>query len=138
MPVLVPAHPRRGLRPPPALPDRQEATAARDPRRRPNSEGHPDRRVGHQAGNARRRAQARRASRGLLQANGPRLAGSHAEKESGRDRDSGARITKALKGQGRAPDHDPLTSALRLVLYSRPPKPQRPTPALTTRPAAPP
>ena len=120
VPVLVPAHPRTGLRPPSALTDRQEATAARDPRRRPHPEGHPDRRVGHQTGNARGRAQARRGSRGLLQADGPRLASSHAEKESGRERDTGARITKALKGQSRAADHEPLTSALRLVLYSRP------------------
>ena len=38
----------------------------------------------------------------------------------GRERDSGAR-TKALEGQRRAADHEPLTSALRHVLDSRPP-----------------
>ncbi len=54
-------------------------------------------------------------------ADGPRLAGGHAE-EAGRERDTGARITKALKGQSHAADHEPLTSALRLVLYSRPPE----------------
>src|SRR5271169_296679 len=119
MPVLVFAHPRRGLRPPAAIADRQEAQAARDPRRGPDAEGHADRRMGHQAGDARGRAQARRAGRGLLRADGPRLAGSRAE-EDGRERDTGARITKALEGQGRATDHEALTSALRLVLYSRP------------------
>ena len=43
-------------------------------------------------------------------------------KKAGRERDTGARITKALKGQSHAADHEPLTSALRLVLYSRPPE----------------
>jgi hypothetical protein len=38
----------------------------------------------------------------------------------GRERDTGAR-TKALEGQPRAADHEPLTSALRHVLDSRPP-----------------
>ena len=111
MPVLVFAHPRRGLRPPAALADRQEAQVAPDPRRRANAEGHTDRRVGDQAGDARGRAQTRRAGRGLLPADGPRLAGSRAE-EAGRERDTGARITKALKGQSHAADHEPLTSAL--------------------------
>jgi transposase len=39
---------------------------------------------------------------------------------SGRERDTGAR-TKAPEGQRRAADHEPLTSALRHVLDSRPP-----------------
>ena len=45
-----------------------------------------------------------------------------APKKGGRERDTGARITKALKGQSHAADHEPLTSALRLVLDSRPPE----------------
>ena len=39
--------PRRGLRPPAALADRQEAPAGRDHRRRPGPEGQADRRLGH-------------------------------------------------------------------------------------------
>ena len=38
-----------------------------------------------------------------------------AGEEGGRERDTGARITKALEGQSRAADHKPLTSALRYV-----------------------
>ena len=38
-PVLVPTLPRRGLRPPAAVADREEAAAARDHRRRPGAEG---------------------------------------------------------------------------------------------------
>ena len=44
-----------------------------------------------------------------------------AASEGGRERDTGARITKALEGQSRAADHKPLTSALRYVSHSRPP-----------------
>ena len=40
--------------------------------------------------------------------------------ESGRERDTGARITRALKGPRRAADHKPLTPALRLVGHPRP------------------
>ncbi len=53
-------------------------------------------------------------------------------REGGRERDTGARITKAHKGQGRAADHEPLTSALRLVLYSRP-QTAYPPPGSSTR-----
>jgi transposase len=41
--------------------------------------------------------------------------------EGGRERDTGARITTALRGPSRAADHKPLTSALRYVSHSRPP-----------------
>jgi len=41
--------------------------------------------------------------------------------ESGRRRDTGARINKALEGQSRAADHKLLTSALRFVSHPRPP-----------------
>src|SRR5215213_1725065 len=41
--------------------------------------------------------------------------------QSGRERDTGARITTAHEGQSRAADHKPLTSALRYVSHSRPP-----------------
>jgi hypothetical protein len=100
-------------------------------RLRPDTKGHADWRVGHQAGDARGRAQARRASRGVLHPHGPRLASRHAGiSEIGRERDTGARITKALEGQRRAADHEPLTSALRLVIDSRPP----PAYNRTTRP----
>ncbi len=50
----------------------------------------------------------------------PRLARHHG-RESGRERDTGARITTAIEGQSRAADHKPLTSALRYVSHSRPP-----------------
>ena len=72
--VLVPAHPRRGLRPPAALADRQKAAAGRDHRRRPDPEGQADRRLRHPRTDAPRRARARPAGRGLLHANGLGLA----------------------------------------------------------------
>ena len=56
--VLVPAHARRGLRPPAALADGQEAPPARDPRRRAGAQGQALRRVGH----ARRRCARPRSS----------------------------------------------------------------------------
>jgi len=40
--------------------------------------------------------------------------------QGGRERDTGARIQQALKGQSRAADHKPPTSALRYVSHSRP------------------
>ena len=104
--VLVAALARRGLRPRAALADGQEAAPARDPRRRPDAQGHADRDLGDPPADAHRRARARPAGRGLLQANGPRLAsriagegeGSRA-RGGGRERDTGARIDQALKGQ---------------------------------------
>ena len=41
-------------------------------------------------------------------------------RESGRRRDTGARINKALEGQSRAADSKLLTSALRYVSHPRP------------------
>ena len=73
-PVLVPAHPRRGLRAPAAVTDRPQDAPARDPRRRPDHERHADRDLGHAREDARRRARARRAGRSFLHAHGHRLA----------------------------------------------------------------
>jgi hypothetical protein len=87
----------------------------------PDTQVHAERGVGHQAGDAQRRAKARRASRDLLHADGPRLASSRPGiKEGGRECDTAARITKAQGGQSRAADHEPLTYALGLVIDSRP------------------
>jgi transposase len=109
------------LRPPAAIADGQEAAPARGPRRRPDAEGQAHRSVGQQGGAARSRAPARPPGRVFLHADGLRLAGRHTGVgEGGRERDTGARISKALEGQSRAADHEPLTSALRLVIDSRP------------------
>ena len=104
--VLVAALARRGLRPRAALADGKEAAPARDPRRRPDAQGHADRDLGDPPTDAHRRARARPAGRGLLQANGPRLASGNAgegegsrARGGGRERDTGARIDQALKGQ---------------------------------------
>jgi hypothetical protein len=118
-PVLVPAQPRRGLRPPAAVADGEEAAPARDPRRRGDAEGHQHRHLGDQAADAHRRARAREAGRGLLQADGLGLAGSGGE-EDGRERDTGARIDQALEGQVARQVHEPQTPALRHVIDSRP------------------
>jgi hypothetical protein len=117
--VLVSAHPRRGLRRRPAVADAPEVAPARARRGRPTPP-RSDRHLGHQRDDAPGRARARRASRDRLRAHRPRLAGRGAA-ESGRERDTGARITKALEGPSRAADHKPLTSALRYVSHSRPP-----------------
>ena len=94
MPVLVSALPRRGLRPPAAVADRQEAPVARDHRRRPDAEGQADRRLGHPRADAPSRARARPAGRGLLHANGPRLAsGRRQPKASPRPAKVGASVT---------------------------------------------
>ena len=75
----VPAHASPGLRPPAALADSQEATPARDPRRRQAAQGHQHRRLGDQTADAPSRAHARPTGRGLLQAHRLRLASSCAE-----------------------------------------------------------
>ena len=62
---------------------------------------------------------ARRAGRGRLPPTGRRLAGHRPEGGCGRD--TGARIFKALEGQGRAAGHKPLTPALRHVSHPHPP-----------------
>jgi hypothetical protein len=98
MPVLVPAHPRRELRPPTTLADRQEAPQARAQSRCPAIQQVRCRCLDDQPRDARSRAQARRTSRGVLRAHGPRLAG-HSTEESGRERDTGARISRPSKGK---------------------------------------
>ncbi|HWF23899.1 MAG TPA: IS110 family transposase [Solirubrobacteraceae bacterium] len=87
------------VRPPAAVADRQEAPAARADRRREalRHEGRPD--LVDQPGDARSRTSTRAAGRGVLRADGPRLAGNRTEEQSGGERDTGARITVALEGQ---------------------------------------
>jgi Transposase, Mutator family/Transposase IS116/IS110/IS902 family len=91
VPVLVPAHTRRELRARPTVPHRQEAPQARADRRRQPRPPVGQRDLLRQLVDARSRETARPASRGLLRADGPRLA-SHRTEESGRERDTGARI----------------------------------------------
>jgi transposase len=120
-PVLVHAHPRPGLRPPAALPDPQEAPPPGDHRRR--TQIHPPRRrnLVHQRPHARGRTRARPPSRDVLQADGPRPTSWSPGEESGRERDTGARIDLVTQTRtSRAADHKLLTSALRYVISSRP------------------
>ena len=117
-PVLVPARPRRGLRLRPAVADAQETAPARAHGRRSALPAR-DRHLGRQRGDAPGRARARRAGRDCLRPHRPRPA-RRGPVEAGRERDTGARITTAIKGQSRAADHKPLTSALRYVSHSRP------------------
>jgi hypothetical protein len=90
VPVLVPAHPRTGLRLCPAVADAQDAASARVHRRRATPPGS-DRDLGRPRGDARGRARARPAGRDRLRAHDPRLAGGRAA-EDGRERNTGARI----------------------------------------------
>jgi hypothetical protein len=93
VPVLVPAHPRRGLRVRAALDDPIKDPPARARRRRPAPQG--------RAWN--RRQQERRTG------------------EGGCGRDTGARISTALEGQSRAADSvKPQRSALRFVSHPHP------------------
>jgi transposase len=94
--VLVPVDPRRELRPPTAVADRQEAPPAGDHRRRAEVQQGVRRDLVGQRANARSRAPARSPGRGLLRADGPRLASLSPEDASGRERDTRARITLAL------------------------------------------
>ena len=66
----------------------------------------------------RRREAPRAAGRGRLPTPGRRLAGQRPEGGCGRD--TGARISKALEGQGRAAGHKLLTPALRHVSHPHP------------------
>ena len=66
---------------------------------------------------------------------GPRLAGQQTEEESGRERDTGARMKQALEGQSRAADSKLLTSALCYVSHPRPPTRYRSIPLPATPPA---
>jgi transposase len=102
LPVLVPAHPRRGLRVRPALADGQEDAPARARRRRPAPPGRA-RRLVDQQGDAPSRTRPRAPSPARLRAHRRRLAG----QQGGRGRDTGARITKAVKRHTSAADHKP-------------------------------
>jgi transposase len=93
LPVLVHAHPRRGLRLRPAVADQEEAPPARAHRRRPALPGRPHRLVDKRR-DASRRARARPTGGVRLPAHRRRLA-----IDEGRERDTGTRITKALEGQ---------------------------------------
>ena len=121
LPVLVPAHPRRGLRVRPALADDQEDAPPRAHRRRPAPPRRP-RRLVDQHRDAQRRTRTRPPSPARLRTHRRRLA---SRSKGGRERDTGARITTALEGPSRAADHKPLTSALRYVSHSRPPRTDR-------------
>jgi transposase len=81
---------------------RQEAAAARDPRRRPDAQGHQRRAVRDAPADAQGRARARSTGRGLLQADGLRPASSGSEEEGGRERDTGARIDQGPLRASRA------------------------------------
>ena len=83
----------------------------------PRRQGGP-RRLVDQHQDARRRTRTRAASPARLRTYRRRLA---SRSKGGRERDTGARIKRALKGPSRAADHKPLTSALRYVSHSRPP-----------------
>jgi transposase len=101
-PVLVHAQAPRGLCPPATVADQEEAAPARAHRRRTEVRQDGPRGLEQQPGDPSGRAPARRAGRGLLQADGHRPAGRSSSTKSGRERDSGARIDQALEGQGRA------------------------------------
>ena len=111
LPVLVPAHPLRGLRLRAAVVDAEEAAPARACRRRPKQARDEERPHGCQRGEAQGRARARSAGRGRLQAHGQRLAGDPG-KEKGRRRDTGARISRAVKRPSSAAGPGPRACAL--------------------------
>ena len=106
----------------PTLADRPEAPTTRSPRRRSYPQGHQHRRVGHPRADAPSRETTRRAGRSVLQTLTRRLE-SHIPQEGkgGCERDTGARIIKALKGHVARQAHEPQTPALRHVIGSRPP-----------------
>jgi transposase len=94
LPVLVPAQPPRGPRLPAALTDRQQAAAARAPRRLPVAHGPPHRHVRDPPADADGRTRARDAGRVRLQTDGHRVA-THPDKEKqGRRRDTTGRAPK--------------------------------------------
>jgi hypothetical protein len=117
-PVLVPAHPPPAIRPPAAVADRQENATARDPRRRP------ERRASGPAPMLPARRCAKPSGRSHWQPRRPTCAWSATgrpppQQESGRERDTGARITQALEAQV-ARQAQPQTPALRHVIGPRP------------------
>ena len=111
--LLVPAHPRAGLRLRPAVADAQEDPPPRAHRRRAVAQGPGPRRSRRRATSRSARPSARSRYRPRTPTGARRRLEATARGESGRERDTGARISKALEGQSRAADHKPLTSALR-------------------------
>jgi transposase len=99
VPVLVPAHPRRGLRLRPALAHEEEDAPPRAAGRRPALAGRPARLV-HQRRDAQRRTRARAAGPARLRTHDHRPPG----QQGGCGRDTGARISKAVKRQSSAAD----------------------------------
>jgi transposase len=91
-PVLVHAHPLRGLRPPASRADQEEAAPARADLRRPRALEGGCWDLEHQPDDPARRTCTRDAGRGVLQADGRRPASRSAGEKSGRERDTGARI----------------------------------------------
>ena len=82
----------RGLRPPATRADQEEAAPARADRRRPRTHQAGRRDLEHQPRDPARRTRPRRASGGVLPAAGQRPTSRTASQESGRERDTGARI----------------------------------------------
>ena len=119
VPFLGTAHTPTGLSLRAALADQEEAQAAADHRRRPALHTQSSRHLRRHHRGPRGRARARSPGRGRLRQDRPRLA-RRTNKQGGRERDTGARTKQALKGQSRAADHKPQTSALRYVSHSRP------------------
>src|SRR3954469_1986301 len=116
---LASAHQRRGLRLPASRDRRAQAAAARAHRRRaaPQARSQAPDRVGAERP-ASGRAPSHRAGRTRLPPARRRLAGQRPQGGCGRD--TGARISKALEGQGRAAGHKLLTPALRHVSHPHP------------------
>jgi transposase len=109
---------RRGLRPPAALADGQEAAPARDPRRRADAEGHADRDLGDPASRC-ARPSASSAGRPRPPTSGSSPTG-RPRQRSGRERDSGAHMIRPAKGNVARQARELQTPALRHVIDSRP------------------
>jgi hypothetical protein len=106
LPVLVHAHPQRGLRLPAALAHTQEAAPARARRRRAALSGRPHCLV-DQRRDAPRRTRARTPSRAHLPTHSRRLA-----IDEGRERDTGTRISRPSKRQAARQGNSPKPCAL--------------------------
>ncbi len=103
-----------------AIGDIRRFSSARARRRRAFAQGSGPARPGRaQQADPCRRARACATSPRRLPPHDRRLE-SRRSGQSGRERDTGTRISKALEGQSRAADHKSLTSALRSVNRSRP------------------
>jgi Transposase len=115
---LAPAHARRGLRLRAPQPRPAQDSPPRAHLRRAPGQARPQARPGLERNRRRRRETPRGAGRGRLPPPHRRLASQRPE--SGCGRDTGARICKALEGQGRAAGHKLLTPALRHVSHPHP------------------